>query len=147
MNRRRAPSCTPWLVSSPLWSRAPSRDENGAPYIDFMMIIPGLKQGGDVAVEGCLQRLRASLDPFGQAVAYVDLNVKLNLLWISARPAPGILRQIARSIRQEIPEARIVAGDFNPESFAERKQPWLVRLGRRISIRLGVDRPRLPSGD
>lgn len=137
MDDKRAPSCTPYIVASPLWSRAPSRDENGTPYIDFMMIIPGLKNADEATIESCMVKVRNSLCEFENVVAYVDLNIKLNLLWISTRPVPGISKLIMQAIQHEIPEAKIVAGDFNPESFSDGKEAgWLVLLGRRVKNRL-----------
>ncbi len=132
LNRRRAPSTTPYVVSSPLWSRAPSRDEHGVPFIDFMMIIPGLKTGDDAAVEACLIKLGSCLEPYGHTVAYVDLNVRLNLLWISARPVPGIIRLLVEAIRRVIPEARVVAGDFNPPPESTAGSGRLGRMSSRI---------------
>ena len=113
MSDRRAPSCIPYVVASPLWTRAPARDANGSPYIDFMMIIPGLKNSDAMAIESCLVKLRNSLGQFENVVAYVDLNVKLNLLWISAKPVPGITRHIVQAIQQNIPGAKVVAGCRN----------------------------------
>lgn len=137
MDSKRAPSCTPFIVASPLWSRAPSRDENGAPYIDFMMLIPGLKNADTVTIESYMVKIRNSLGDFEHVVAYVDLNIRLNILWISSRAVPGISRLIMQAIQREIPEAKIVAGDFNPESFSGRKSSgWLVMLGRRVKKRL-----------
>lgn len=135
MSDKRVPSCTPYIVASPLWSRAPARDEKGTPYIDFMMIIPGLKGADEASIESCLVKIRNGLADFENVVAYVDLNIKLNLLWISARPVPGISKLIMQAILRELPHAKIVAGDFNPESFAE-KSSRLVLLGRRLKQRL-----------
>lgn len=146
MSDCREPSCTPCLVASPLWTRAPARDADGSPYIDFMMIIPGLKSADEMAIESCLVKLRNSLAQFENVVAYVDLNVKLNLLWISARPVPGITRHIVHAIQKSIPEAKVVAGDFNPpgDSSAQNSR-WLRYLGIKVSA---ITRHlRLGSGD
>lgn len=137
MSDKRTPSCNPFIVSSPLWSRAPSRDENGRPFIDFMMIIPGLKTANDAVVESHLQKIRNSLQGFENTVAYVDLNIKLNLLWVSARQVPGISKLIMQAIQRELPQAKIVAVDFNPETFADRpRKGWLVLLGQKVKKRL-----------
>ena len=140
MAEHRAPSCTPYVVASPLWTRAPSRDENGAPFIDFMMIIPGLKNGDGVYRENCLLRLRDSLRQFENSVAYVDVNYRLNLLWVSVRPVPGITRLIVQAIQLQIPEAKVVAGDFNPPPAKPTNRGWLMTLGRRVSERLRLTR-------
>lgn len=135
MSDKRVPGCTPYIVTSPLWSRAPARDEKGSPFIDFMMIIPGLKGADEAIVQNCLVKISKSLADFENVVAYVDLNIKLNLLWISAKPVPGISKLIMQAILRELPHAKIVAGDFNAESFTE-KTNWLTLLGRRLKQRL-----------
>lgn len=146
MSDRRVPSCIPYVVASPLWTRAPARDANGSPYIDFMMIIPGLKSADEMAIESCLVKLRNSLGQFENVVAYVDLNVKLNLLWISARPVPGITRHIVQAIQKNIPEAKVVAGDFNPPADSSgQKSGWLRYLG--IKVNTITRHLRLGSGD
>lgn len=133
MKNSRSPSCHAYQLSSPLWTRAPSRDAQGKPFIDFMMIIPGLKQADSMVIEGHMIKLRDCLGPFGHKVAYVDLNVKLNLLWVSARPVPGLTRELVTAIQQVIPQARVVTADFNPDPpKRSRWQDWPLRLGQRI---------------
>lgn len=127
------PGCTPYIVASPLWSRAPSRDENGKPYIDFMMLIPGLKKETEVGIESCLLKIRNSLSNFEHVVVYVDLNIKLNLLWVSVKPVPGISKLIIQAIQREIPHARVVASDFNPQNNTSRKNSnWFFLIARRV---------------
>ena len=146
MSDPRAPSCIPYVVASPLWTRAPARDADGIPYIDFMMIIPGLKGGDEMVVESCLVKLRNSLEQFENVVAYVDLNVKLSLLWISAKPVPGITRHIVQAVQKNIPEAKVVAGDFNPpRDSSAQNSGWLHFIGTKVSA---ITRHlRLGSGD
>ena len=137
MKKSRAPSRRTFQQATPLWTRAPSRDENGKPFIDFMMIIPGLKQADPVVVEGYMVKLRDSLQRFDEQVAYVDLNVRLNLLWVSARPVPGLTCVLVEAIQAVIPEAKVVTADFNPESpRRSRWQAWRLRLGQSIQRRL-----------
>jgi len=120
MENSNAIRCTPFVESSPLWSRVPARDEDGKPYSDFMMLIPGLKKESDATVEAYLIKIRESLLSFESVVVYVDLNIRLNLLWISIKPVPGITRHMVDAIQRNIPHARIVAGDFNPEILHDR---------------------------
>ena len=144
MSDARTPSCTPYLVSSPLWSRAPLRDELGQAYSDFMLLIPGLKQQNEAGVEGCLYSIRQSLIGFEDVVVYVDLNIKLSLLWISVRPAPGISSRIAQAVQREIPHAKVVAGDFNPEEKSDKPLSgnglslFVRRVKRRLKL-IGQD--------
>lgn len=126
---------------SPLWSRAPARDRQGKAYVDCLLLIPGLKHQGDAGIEACMQKIRHSLRQLEHAVVYVDLNIKLGLLWVSAEPIAGITLDITRAIQREIPAAKAIAADFNPEPPVEKKQGLLARLGDRVGLR------RLGSGD
>ena len=130
MSGKRTSVSTPLVSSSPLWTRAPRRDENGKPYFDFMMLIPGLKQKNQAGIEDTILRIRKSLQSFEEAVVYIDLNTRLNLLWVSLKPIPDISRYMMIAIQQEIPEARVVAGDFNPESLRRKPAADLPLLGR-----------------
>jgi hypothetical protein len=134
MAESKNPSPRAYIASSPLWTRAPARDEHGIPCIDFMMIIPGLSSGDAALVEARMLALRDCLGGFDDLITYVDLNVRLNLLWVSTRRKPGIILTLVEAIRQRIPDARVVAGDFNPEPPARRSGwLWLGRLGTRLS--------------
>jgi hypothetical protein len=136
MSEKQPPSCHSFVAASPLWSRAPARDENGKPCVDFMMLIPGLKHADSRTVESYMYRIQNCLSEFGPLVVYLDLNIKLSLLWVSAKSVPGISRHMVEAIIREIPHAKVVAGDFNPENFVERKPPPLLRIGRRVMTQL-----------
>lgn len=136
MSDKKPPSRHAFVATSPLWSRAPARDEEGKPCVDFMMLIPGLKQADSAAIEGYLFRIQNCLSPFGPMVIYLDLNIRLSLLWVSAKSVPGISRLMVEAIIREIPHAKVVAGDFNPENFVERKPAPLLRIGRRVMTQL-----------
>ena len=128
-----------FVNASPLWQRAPARDEQGRACIDFMLLIPGLKKQTDAVIEAHMLKIQDCLKPFDNSVIYVDLNLRLNLLWISARSIPGISKTITEAIQQAIPEARVVAADFNPDEPTQtRPRHWLFRLAGRIrrSMRL-----------
>lgn len=136
----RLPGINPYVVSSPLWSRAPARDSGGKPYSDFMMLIPGLKQLSEAGIEACLVKIRSGLLPFEDIVVYVDVNIKLNCLWISHKPVPGITRDLVQAILLEIPDAKVVAGDFNAQDV-KQNQPslgwfssWSQRLKSHIKM-------------
>jgi hypothetical protein len=134
MENSSIPRCTPFVESSPLWSRVPSRDEDGKPYSDFMMLIPGLKKENEAAVEGYLLKIRESLLSFENVVVYVDLNIRLNLLWVSIKPVPGITRHMVEAIQCNIPHARVIAGDFNPDILKDRPlfDGWLIGFRRQL---------------
>jgi len=43
-----------------------------------------------------------------QQVVFADLNVPLNLLWVTLIPEFGLIATMAESLRQRIPEARLI---------------------------------------
>jgi hypothetical protein len=47
-------------------------------------------------------------------VVFADLNLKLNLLWVSLRPRPGAISELVAAIRLRVPEALLVAHYAEP---------------------------------
>lgn len=92
----------------PLRKRVPLHDEHGRALADFMMIIPGLRNRPQRVIQRCVKEIHAVCARFGDVVVFVELNVKLNLLWISHRPAPGICAEITGALQERIPEALLV---------------------------------------
>ena len=92
----------------PLYERVPTRDSDGRFLCDFMVLIPGLRSRPQHQFADVLARLQAVLGQFAEVV-FVDLNVPLNLLWVSVRPRPKIILDIAAAILAHVPEARLVA--------------------------------------
>ncbi len=102
-----------WACGEPLWKLAPKRDSEGHPYIDFMMIAPGLKQRPAVDIE-CLTRvIQGVLVRFENWVVFADFNLKLNVLWVSLKYRPGIMAEIVAALRVAAPELKLVA--HNPD--------------------------------
>jgi len=93
----------------PLWKRVPARDSDGRLLTDFMMLIPGLGRRSTARVQATLAELHAVFAYYGDFVVFADLNLKLNVLWISVKPAPGITLELAAAVKQRIPEAVLVA--------------------------------------
>ncbi|MEW6119748.1 MAG: hypothetical protein AB1593_06640 [Pseudomonadota bacterium] len=94
--------------SRPLWQIAPTRDQAGQRLTDFMMLIPRLRDRSHVEIERASRDIQAVL-VLHQDVVFADLNLKLNLLWISLRPRPGAISELAAAIRLRVPEAVLVA--------------------------------------
>ncbi len=94
--------------NEPLWKRAPSRDDEGRLLGDFMMLIPRLASAQVLRRERVYVELQAVFRHYSHLVRFADLNLRLNLLWISVDPAPGSIREVARAIRGRIPEAVLV---------------------------------------
>ncbi|HEX9627070.1 MAG TPA: hypothetical protein VGA00_09050 [Acidiferrobacterales bacterium] len=92
----------------PLYERAPTRDEYGRPVGDFMMLIPGLRDRPRHQLAATLARINAVLTQFHEVV-FADLNVRLNLLWVSVRARPGVILEVSGALKRHIPEALLVA--------------------------------------
>lgn len=91
----------------PLWRIVPTRDENGRLLTDFMMLIPRLCEKSASEVERITGHIRAILALHADVV-FADLNLALNLLWVSLRPTHGAMAEIAAAIRMRVPEAVLV---------------------------------------
>ena len=92
----------------PLWRIVPTRDENGRLLTDFMMLIPRLCEKSASEVERVTGHIRSILALHSEVV-FADLNLALNLLWVSLRPTRGAMAEIAAAIRVLVPEAVLVA--------------------------------------
>ena len=95
--------------AEPLWKRAPTRDDEGRPLSDFMMILPHLSQQPDQRVKRKLQVIEMVLGQYQDAVIFAEVNLKLNTLWVTVKPVPGICLELAAAIKVQIPEALLVA--------------------------------------
>jgi len=117
------------FTHSPLWMRAPSRDENDRHYSDFMMLIPGLGKRTAADLEAKIQRIQNTIEQFTSVVVYADINTKLNVLWVSHKSIPGVSRPIIAALLKEIPEAKIVGTGYEPEQEGHTlKVPLLAKL-------------------
>ena len=94
-------------TNQPLYQRVPARDENGRPLSDFMVILPGLRERSGPEFVATLARLQAVLMGFTEVV-FVDLNVPLNLLWVSVRPRQGVILELFGAVQLHLPEAKLV---------------------------------------
>lgn len=100
---------SPFLPAEPLRKRVPAFDEHGQVLSDFMMLFPGLVKKPQHHMQIAIEHIQAVFADYGHAVVFAEFNLKLNLLWISVKPIPGIRFQIAEALRALIPEARIVS--------------------------------------
>jgi hypothetical protein len=94
-------------ANQPLYLRVPARDENGRPLSDFMVLLPGLRDRPACEFAVSLARLQTVLASFSEIV-FVDLNVPLNLLWVSVRPRPGVILELFGAVKLRLPEAKLV---------------------------------------
>lgn len=100
-----ANDCQP---GEPLWRIVPTRDENGRLLSDFMMLIPRLCEKSAAEIERVTGHIRSILALHSEVV-FADLNLALNLLWVSLRPTQGAMAEITAAIRVMVPEAVLVA--------------------------------------
>jgi len=92
----------------PLWQIVPTRDENGHPLIDFMMLIPGLKKKSQGYIEATARNIQSVLSHY-QEVVFANINLPINVLWVSLKSRPGLILEVAAAIKLCVPEAVLVA--------------------------------------
>lgn len=97
----------------PLWQRAPTRDDEGRLLTHFMMLMPRLRSRTPQDIERTSLELHTLLS-LHRDVVFADLNLKLNLLWVSLRPSPGAISELVAAIRPCVPEALLVAHHADP---------------------------------
>lgn len=103
-------SILPFLdAAEPLRHRAPVVDENGKALTDFMMIFPGLRKKSKLQINKALRDVQLVLSRFSDVVVFAEMNVKLNLLWVSIKPVAGKRFEIADALRDFVPDAKLVS--------------------------------------
>lgn len=95
--------------SEPLWKRVPTRDNEGKPYVDFMMLIPGLRKLKTADLHQIINKIKTVLMRYEDDIILADLNLKLNVLWVTIKPHPGLSIEIAALLHHLIPEAKLVS--------------------------------------
>lgn len=105
-----ADRCRPGV---PLWRVVPTRDEEGHSLTDFMMLIPRLREKPSREIEQTCEYIRSVL-ALHREVVFADLNLPLNILWVSLRPRLGAIAEIASAIRVFVPAAVLVAHYSQP---------------------------------
>jgi hypothetical protein len=92
----------------PLWQIVPTRGADGRPLLDFMMLIPGLRNRPQQHINTTMINLQLALAPYHDVV-FVNFNLKINVLWVSANARPGIILELVAAIQRLVPEALLVA--------------------------------------
>jgi hypothetical protein len=103
-----------WGEGGPLWQRVPKRDATGRPYIDFMMFAPRLNQRPAREQESVALLLRGVLAGYQDRVVFAELNLKINVLWVSLENRPGLMSELVAVLRIKLPEFHLVA--HNPHA-------------------------------
>lgn len=96
-----------------LWKRAPVRGGDGQLLADFMMLIPGLNKRPSEQIQTRVANISMVLGWFDEIIVFADLNLKINLLWVSHRPVAGSCVDIATSVQTRVPEAKLIAQRFD----------------------------------
>ena len=106
--------------AEPLWKRVPTRLPDGRPVSDFMMLIPRLRHQPAHIIQRTLCEIDSVLSHYRSVVLFADLNLKINTLWVSVRPVPGICLELPAAVKLCVPEA-VLIGQMRPE------KPWRRR--------------------
>ncbi len=77
-----------------------------------MMIIPGLRDMHQTQLVSVVEEVERVLNHYRNAVVFADLNLRLNVLWVTVRPIPRICLDIASAIHFVLPDARLVAHKY-----------------------------------
>jgi hypothetical protein len=107
------------LRNDPLHERVPTHDEEGNALGDFMMLFPGLRDLAEANLRYKVDILADILSQYREVV-FVDLNVPLNLLWVSIKHKPGLVLELSTYVKSRIPEAKLVG--VPPEALVRKKQ-------------------------
>lgn len=124
------------MPSGPLHERVPTRDSDGKTLTDFMMLFPKLREQPQILQDQKLATLDQILTRYQYLVVYADMNLKLNLLWISMRPIHGGMGQLVDEIQAQLPEALVVGHRINPDP-----DTWYRRSFKKLALL--VPRPSL----
>lgn len=95
--------------TEPLWKRVPTRDVEGKPYADFMMIIPGMRNFEVSRLHDIVSKMESVLRRYENDIILADLNLKINVLWVTLQPRIGLSTEIAALIHHLVPEAKLVS--------------------------------------
>jgi len=95
--------------TGPLWRRAPTRLDDGRAVSDFLMVIPLLNRRPEAEIRQVIARIEEVFEHHFDNILFADLNLRLNLLWVSVKPVPGLCLDIPATIHQVVPEARLIA--------------------------------------
>ena len=98
--------------AEPLWKIAPTRDENGDRVSDLLMIIPRLRHKPEHHIRRTLTDIDLALKQFTTDIVFAHMDMKLNTLWVSFKPEPGLLLKIATAVKLQVPEA-VLVGDMS----------------------------------
>jgi hypothetical protein len=96
--------------ATPLWKLAPTRDKDGGPVSDVLIIIPKLKTRSEKYIKDTLANIEFALKQYGEVILFANLDMKLNTLWVSFKAVPGVYVEIVSTLKTNVPDA-VLVGD------------------------------------
>ena len=117
------------------------RAEDGRCVADFMMLVPGLGARPIPVRERIAGLIREACAGYGGRVVFADVNYAINVVWVSVLAEPGLAGDVARSIRERVPDALLVGGQLGGASTLPVGPTTLLRIWRRLR---GWSRRALP---
>lgn len=96
----------------PLWQRVPTRTDAGELASDFIMILSGIKQLGAAQKQLIYDTLYQTLKTYGADILLAEINTRMNTLWISHKPRPGLGVEIAAIVHHHVPQAKLISERF-----------------------------------
>ena len=126
--RRRTLPRQPLQPGEPLWKRVPLTDDEGHLLTDCMLLIPRLRSRPAAEQRVVTDRIQRALATLGDKVVFADLNLALNVLWVSMKAESGIVVDVTSAVQAQVPEALLVANQV--EIMAARRTPWWRRWRR-----------------
>ena len=96
--------------AEPLWKLAPTKDNDGGPVSDLLMIIPKLKSKPEHYIKDTLANIEFALKQYGNDILFANIDMKLNTLWVSFKAVPGVYGDIVSTLKTNVPEA-VLVGD------------------------------------
>jgi hypothetical protein len=104
--------------AEPLWKLAPTRDKEGGPVSDILMIIPKLKTRPQHYIKDTLANIEFALKQYNNEILFANLDMKLNTLWVSFKAVPGVYVDIISTIKINVPEA-VLVGDMGSRLYKD----------------------------
>ncbi len=102
--------------AEPLWKLAPTRDKEGGPVSDVLIIIPKLKTRPEQYIKDTLANIEFALKQFSNEVLFANVDMKLNTLWVSFKAVPGVYVEIVATLKDNVPEA-VLVGDTHSRLY------------------------------
>ncbi len=107
-----------YCPAEPLWKLAPTRDPDGGPVSDLLMIIPKLKTRPETYIKDTLANIEFALKQYDNEVLFANVDMKLNTLWVSFKAIPGIYVEIVATLKHNVPEA-VLVGDSQSRLYED----------------------------